>query len=117
MMAVPDVMTLRVVETALEAGVDFSAASSAEWLESCSGVGGVVGSGTPSGQCLGEVSFFWSWDGCHARRCLPVVAVGLAVAAGRGRDGVLSDDGRGRGKEKGERELHSDLILDTVSDV
>jgi hypothetical protein len=29
-----------------------STASSAEWLASCSEVGGVVGSGMPSGQCL-----------------------------------------------------------------
>ena len=39
------------VEVTLEDLVS-SAASSAEWLASCSGVGGVVGSGTPSGQCL-----------------------------------------------------------------
>lgn len=49
---VPEEMTVAVVEAMVEAGVESSAASSAEWLASCSGVGGVVGSGTPSGQCL-----------------------------------------------------------------
>jgi hypothetical protein len=34
-----------------------SAASAAEWLASCSEVGGVVGSGISSGQCLGYRQF------------------------------------------------------------
>jgi hypothetical protein len=34
-----------------------SAASSAEWLASCSEVGGVVGSAMPSGQCLAYRQF------------------------------------------------------------
>lgn len=49
MRAVPEEMTVAVVAS--------SAASSAEWLASCWGVGGVVGSATPGAQCLFHLVF------------------------------------------------------------
>lgn len=96
-------MTRRVPEEVLEAiadaGVESSAASAAEKLASCSGVGGVVGSGTPSAQCLCEVSFFFSVLDVMRGICLPVVTVGFAVTSGS-RDGVLGDDCRCCSKKK-----------------
>lgn len=52
-----------VLEAMADAGVESSAASAAEKLASCSGVGGVVGSGTPSAQCLCGVSFSFRYWG------------------------------------------------------
>jgi hypothetical protein len=95
-----------IVEVKVEAPVS-SAASSAEWEASCSGVGGVVGSGTPSAQCLDTVSLNPCGKG-YIQIVLPVIAMGLAITAGSHRDIVLCYNGDGGSEKSNDRKPHID---------